>query len=180
VTRVITGGVDTHADVHVAAALDSIGGLLGIKEFPATPTGYVRLLDWLCGFGTVCLAGIEGTGSYGGRLRSEAAWAHLLRRRPDPGILGQDRPPPAQPWRRPPGQPRVVADRVHPHGLRPGHPCLRRTPHGRRKIQGGDHPLSQALRRPRGLPPPPHARGLTHLPGGGLTRESAAASVLAC
>ena len=40
-TRAITGGVDTHADVHVAAALDPIGGLLGVKEFrppgPATP-----------------------------------------------------------------------------------------------------------------------------------------------
>jgi hypothetical protein len=30
-TRAITGGVDTHADVHVAAALDSIGGLLGVR-----------------------------------------------------------------------------------------------------------------------------------------------------
>src|SRR5271163_1333368 len=40
-----------------------------------------------------------------------------VRRRPHPGIFGQDRPPPAQPWRRPPGQPRPVADRVHPPGL---------------------------------------------------------------
>ena len=40
-----------------------------------------------------------------------------VRRRPHPGILRQDRPPPAQPWRRPPGQPRPVADRVHPPGL---------------------------------------------------------------
>jgi hypothetical protein len=31
-TRAITGGVDTHADVHVAAALDPIGGLLGVRE----------------------------------------------------------------------------------------------------------------------------------------------------
>src|SRR2546421_3559841 len=74
-TRAVTGGVDTHADVHVAAALDSIGGLLGIKEFPATPTGYVRLLDWLCGFGTVCLVGIEGTGSYGAGLSRHLATA---------------------------------------------------------------------------------------------------------
>ncbi len=37
--RAITGGVDTHADVHVAAALDVIGGLLGVQEFPATPAG---------------------------------------------------------------------------------------------------------------------------------------------
>jgi transposase len=67
-TRAITGGVDTHADVHVAAALDPIGGLLGVQEFPATPGGYTRLLDWLGGFGTVCLVGVEGTGSYGAGL----------------------------------------------------------------------------------------------------------------
>src|SRR6266568_3021374 len=67
-TRAITGGVDTHADVHVAAALDPIGGLLGVQEFPATPAGYGQLLGWLGGFGTVCLAGIEGTGSYGAGL----------------------------------------------------------------------------------------------------------------
>ena len=67
-TRVITGGVDTHADVHVAAALDPVGGLLGVQEFPATTAGYSRLLGWLGGFGTVCLVGIEGTGSYGAGL----------------------------------------------------------------------------------------------------------------
>jgi transposase len=67
-TRAITGGVDTHADVHVAAALDPIGGLLGVEEFPATAAGYGRLLSWLGGFGTVCLVGIEGTGSYGAGL----------------------------------------------------------------------------------------------------------------
>jgi transposase len=67
-TCAITGGVDTHADVHVAAALDPVGGLLGVQEFPATPGGYARLLGWLGGFGTVCLAGIEGTGSYGAGL----------------------------------------------------------------------------------------------------------------
>ena len=67
-TRAITGGVDTHADVHVAAALDPIGGLLGVREFPVTPAGYAGLLGWLGGFGTVCLVGIEGTGSYGAGL----------------------------------------------------------------------------------------------------------------
>ena len=67
-TRAITGGVDTHADVHVAAALDPIGGLPGVQEFPVTPAGYARLLEWLEGFGTVCLVGIEGTGSYGAGL----------------------------------------------------------------------------------------------------------------
>ena len=67
-TSAITGGVDRHADVHVAAALDPVGGLLGVQEFPATPGGYARLLDWLAGFGTVCLVGVEGTGSYGAGL----------------------------------------------------------------------------------------------------------------
>jgi transposase len=66
--RAITGGVDTHADTHVAAALDPIGGLLGVQEFPATAGGYARLLGWLGGFGTVALVGIEGTGSYGAGL----------------------------------------------------------------------------------------------------------------
>src|SRR5260370_2472668 len=66
--RAVTGGVDTHAGMHVAAALDPIGGLLGVEEFPATPAGYARLLGWLGGFGTVCLVGIEGTGSYGAGL----------------------------------------------------------------------------------------------------------------
>jgi transposase len=67
-TCAITGGVDTHADVHVAAALDPIGGLPGVQEFPVSPAGCARLLGWLGGFGTVCLVGIEGTGSYGAGL----------------------------------------------------------------------------------------------------------------
>src|SRR5215472_4752859 len=66
--RAITGGVDTHAGAHVAAALDPVGGLLGVQEFPATPAGYAQLLGWLGGFGAVCLVGIEGTGSYGAGL----------------------------------------------------------------------------------------------------------------
>src|SRR5437899_9153672 len=74
-TRAVTGGVDTHADVHVAAALDSIGGLLGVREFPATAGGYARLLGWLGGFGTVALVGIEGTGSYGAGLARHMATA---------------------------------------------------------------------------------------------------------
>jgi Transposase len=66
--RAITGGVDTHAEVHVAAALDPIGGLLGVQEFPVTAAGYASLPGWLAEFGTVALVGIEGTGSYGAGL----------------------------------------------------------------------------------------------------------------
>jgi transposase len=72
-TRVVTGGVDTHADVHVAAALDSIGGLLGTESFPTTPAGYAGLLGWLQGFGLVGLVGVEGTGSYGAGLARHLA-----------------------------------------------------------------------------------------------------------
>jgi transposase len=64
----VTGGVDTHLDVHVAAALDGLGGLLGVEEFPATPAGYGALLAWLARFGAVERIGIEGTGSYGAGL----------------------------------------------------------------------------------------------------------------
>ena len=67
-TRAITGGVDTHAGSHMAAALDRIGGLLGVQEFPATAAGYAGLLGWLGGFRTIALVGIEGTGSYGAGL----------------------------------------------------------------------------------------------------------------
>jgi hypothetical protein len=73
--RAITGGVDTHAEVYVAAALDPIGGLLGVQEFPATAAGYAGLLGWLGGFGTVALVGIEGTGSYGAGLTRHMAAA---------------------------------------------------------------------------------------------------------
>jgi transposase len=74
---VITGGVDTHADVHVAAALDPIGGLLGVRQFPATAAGYADLLEWLGELGTVSLVGIEGTGSYGAGLARYMAGAGI-------------------------------------------------------------------------------------------------------
>jgi transposase len=74
---VITGGVDTHADAHVAAALDPIGGLLGVREFPATAAGYAALLGWLGGFGDVALVGVEGTGSYGAGLARHLAAASI-------------------------------------------------------------------------------------------------------
>ena len=73
----VAGGVDTHADTHVAAALDPVGGLLGVGEFPATAAGYAHLLGWLGGFGTVALAGIEGTGSYGAGLARHVAAAGI-------------------------------------------------------------------------------------------------------
>ena len=66
--RSITGGVDTHLDVHVAAALDDRGALLGVERFATTESGYKKLLGWLSDFGPVELVGVEGTGSYGAGL----------------------------------------------------------------------------------------------------------------
>ena len=64
----ITGGVDTHADTHVAAAVDHNGGLLGVESFPASETGYEDLLAWLVGFGELVRVGVEGTGVVGCRI----------------------------------------------------------------------------------------------------------------
>jgi transposase len=66
--RAVTGGVDTHLDVHVAAVLDGIGGLLGVQSFDASSAGNVELLSWLQSFGPVVRVGVEGTGSYGAGL----------------------------------------------------------------------------------------------------------------
>src|SRR4051812_44308190 len=66
--RPVTGGVDTHLDVHVAAALDPIGGLLGVESFPTTPAGYRSLVNWMNGFGSLHRVGVEGTGAYGAGL----------------------------------------------------------------------------------------------------------------
>ena len=50
---------------HVAAAIDSNGGMLGIESFPADLAGFEALLGWLTSFGEVSLVGVEGTGSWG-------------------------------------------------------------------------------------------------------------------
>ncbi|HEV3311397.1 MAG TPA: IS110 family transposase [Chloroflexota bacterium] len=83
--RGVTGGVDTHLDVHVAAALDSLGTLLGTERFDTDPAGYKALLTWLEGFGALSKVGVEGTGSYGAGL------ARYLRRA-DVAVIEVDRP----------------------------------------------------------------------------------------
>jgi transposase len=64
----VTLGVDTHADVHVAAALDERGRRLGIHRVPTTPAGFAELATWAGRFGPLERVGIEGTGSYGAGL----------------------------------------------------------------------------------------------------------------
>jgi transposase len=82
--RSVTGGVDTHLDVHVAAALDGIGGVLGVESFAINPAGYRQLLEWMSSFGTVARVGVEGTGAYGAGLAR-----HLQRR--GIGVIEVDR-----------------------------------------------------------------------------------------
>ena len=87
--RPVTGGVDTHLDLNVAAALDPVGGLLAVAEFPTTSAGHRDLLGWLSGFGPVARVGVEGTGSYGAGLarflrRAGAEPARHRQRRPEP------------------------------------------------------------------------------------------------
>jgi transposase len=77
--------VDTHLEVHVAAALDGIGGLLGVEQFKTTAAGNKALLGWLKTFGTPVRVGVEGTGSYGAGL------ARYLRRA-GVEVLEVDRP----------------------------------------------------------------------------------------
>jgi transposase len=64
----VIGGVDTHDDTHVAAAVDTAGKLLGWAEFPADAHGYQALLHWLTGHGRLIEVGVEGTGAYGAGL----------------------------------------------------------------------------------------------------------------
>src|SRR5215471_804796 len=66
--RPVTGGVDTHAEVHVAGMVDQAGRVLGTKEFPATAQGYAAALAWMRGHGDLVKVGVEGTGSYGAGL----------------------------------------------------------------------------------------------------------------
>src|SRR5262245_24508143 len=89
--RPVTVGVDTHAEQHVAAALDPLGRLLGTRAVPSTAAGAAALLAWARRFGAVERVGIEGTGSYGAGL---SRW---LRAR---GIEVVEVEPPRRPARR--------------------------------------------------------------------------------
>jgi transposase len=61
-------GVDTHADTHVAVAIDQHGRHLGELAVPATREGYQRLCGWARNLGEFRRAGVEGTGTYGAGL----------------------------------------------------------------------------------------------------------------
>lgn len=64
----VYGGVDTHGEFHVAAAVDQLGRQLGTATFGADSGGYDRLWVWMRSFGDLEMVGVEGTGSYGAGL----------------------------------------------------------------------------------------------------------------
>src|SRR5262245_59119650 len=83
--RPVTGGVDTHLDVHVAAVVDANGGVLAVESFATTPAGHVGLSQWLLSFGVVERVGVEGTGAYGAGLARHLAREGLV-------VIEVDRP----------------------------------------------------------------------------------------
>ena len=54
----VIGGVDTHADTHVAAVVNHVGGVLGIESFRTTKIGYRQLVSWLQSHGELTLVGV--------------------------------------------------------------------------------------------------------------------------
>ncbi|MDI5968794.1 IS110 family transposase [Streptomyces sp. SL13] len=63
-------GVDTHMHVHVAAVMDTIGGILAPLTIATDADGFQQLADWAASFGTVLAFGTEGSGSYGATMTS--------------------------------------------------------------------------------------------------------------
>ena len=61
-------GVDTHKEVHAAAAISGVGAHLATTTVPASSKGYGALEAWAETMGAVQAFGIEGTGSYGAGL----------------------------------------------------------------------------------------------------------------
>ena len=55
----VTLGVDTHAELHVAAALEERGRLPGTCTIPTTVTGFAELVRWTTQYGEL------GSGGHG-------------------------------------------------------------------------------------------------------------------
>jgi len=64
----VTGGVDTHKDLHVAAVVDERDRVLASQCFATTRHGYKQMLAWMRSFGPLRRVGVEATGTYGAGL----------------------------------------------------------------------------------------------------------------
>ena len=63
-------GIDTHKHIHVAAVMDTVGGILATLTIATDTGGFKQLLEWATTFGQIIAFGVEGTGSYGATLTS--------------------------------------------------------------------------------------------------------------
>lgn len=68
--RNVAIGIDTHKYLHVAVALDELGGRVAELTVSADSGGYALLEQWATGLGRIIAFGIEGTGSYGAGVAS--------------------------------------------------------------------------------------------------------------
>jgi hypothetical protein len=143
--------VDTPQDLHVAAALDQLGRVVGTRTFPTTTAGYRRLLAWLRRHGRLERVGVEGTGSYGAALARHLTAA---------GVQVYEVARPNRQVRRRHGKTDVVdaiaAARAVLSGEATGTPKSHDGPvEALRTLKAvqrsGNDPLPQALRRPRDL-----------------------------
>jgi transposase len=64
----VTIGVDSHKELHVAVAVDQLGRALATTRVATTPRGFGQLERWAQRLGTIQRFGIEGTGSYAAGL----------------------------------------------------------------------------------------------------------------
>ena len=88
--RGVVVGVDTHKHIHVAVALDELGGRIEARSFAADRSGYEQLIDWASSLGREVMFGVEGTGSTapGSLRRSVAAASVSLRCCAPTGVTG--------------------------------------------------------------------------------------------
>jgi transposase len=61
-------GVDSHKCSLAAAAVDELGRVIGVREFPNDPQGHLALLAWARDHETPRAIGVEGSGNYGAAL----------------------------------------------------------------------------------------------------------------
>ena len=66
--RRVVIGADTHRDTNHLAVITDGGKPLADAEFPTSPASYDDAVRWAQSFGTVAIAGVEGTSSYGAGL----------------------------------------------------------------------------------------------------------------
>ena len=67
-SRRVVIGADTHPDTNHLAVISDAGKPLADAEFPTNPAGHDDGVRWAERFGTIVIAGVEGTSSYGAGL----------------------------------------------------------------------------------------------------------------